>query len=177
MNRNEINSNATIHAISEAFFERLARNGLENINIIDICGDCHISRTTFYRYFTDKFDVLEKKETALLDGTKCFSQGEISLDEFTAALGFIRENMFYYRIILASDLSRRFMVKWSSQINEGFLNRMGGESRVPEIRLRISSGGFLAGLSWWIEKEPELSVSEAVDYLYTLLEQKKPRGL
>lgn len=175
MNRNEVNSAATAEDITRAFFGRFASEGLDKVSIGEVCADCHISRTTFYRYFTDKFDVLEKKEQYLLSGTEEFSNSKLMFftgergsrkadPEFLEILDFIKENMFYYRAILASDFSRRFMVKWSAQINDGIRGKLEKvETKNSEFLLRTVSGGFLAGLSNWIEKEPGLTVGEVAE--------------
>ena len=177
MNRNEINSAATAEDITRAFFGRFSAEGLDKVSIGEVCADCHISRTTFYRYFTDKFDVLEKKEQYLLNGTVSFSNPELMFfigdrgnkaanPEFLRVLDFVKDNMFYYRIILASDLSRRFMVKWSAQINEGIRGKLENiETKNSEFLLRTVSGGFLAGISNWIEKEPDLTVTDVAEIL------------
>ena len=175
MNRNEINSAATAEDITRAFFTRFSSEGLDKVSIGDVCSDCHISRTTFYRYFTDKFDVLEKKEQYLLNGTENFSDSSLMFfavdrgsksvnPEFLHMLEFVKENMFYYKAILSSNFSRRFMVKWSAQINDGIRGKMeNADSGSNEFLLRTVSAGFLAGLSNWIEKEPGLSVAEVAD--------------
>lgn len=187
MNRNELNSAATADAITESFFRHLSASGLEQFSIGDICEDCHISRTTFYRYFSDKYDVLEKKEQYLLSGTAGFSAGKslfVSGDNgspapaptLVALLEFVQQNMLYYRTILASDFSRRFMVKWSAQIHQGFRSRFGMDDlQYRELQLRILSGGFLAGLSYWIEKEPELPASKAAEIFADIISQEKSR--
>lgn len=175
MNRNEINSAATAEDITRAFFIRFAAEGLDKVSIGEVCNDCHISRTTFYRYFTDKFDVLEKKEQYLLSGTEDFKDSGLMFfsvergvrkvnPDFLKILDFVNENMMYYRAILASDFSRRFMVKWSAQINEGIRGKLENvETKNSEFLLRTVSGGFLAGLSNWIEKESDLTVGEVAD--------------
>ena len=111
----------------------------------------------------------------MLKGTLLLSKQDISEEEFITVLEFIKKNMFYYRTILDSDFSRRFMVKWSNIINEGFTKRMAEEDKVlDELSLRILSGGFLAGMSFWIERRPNLSLPEVSDALYKLLFLKYP---
>lgn len=164
MNRNDMNSAATAQAITDSFFNSFVQNGFDGINIGKICEETHISRTTFYRYFNDKFDVLEKTEEFLLRGTEGFSEKKLDDADILAVLSFVKDNLFYYKVILGSDFSRRFMVKWSRQINEGFGKRLEEKGEDPEgFNLRVISGGFLAGISYWIEKEPDLDLQELVN--------------
>lgn len=164
MNRSELNSIATAQAITDSFFKSFIQNGFDDINIGNICADSHISRTTFYRYFNDKYDVLEKTEEYLLKGTDAFTEKLLGDEEILSVLQFIKSNMFYYRVILGSDFSRRFMVKWSRQINEGFGKRFEEKGEDPNgLKLRVVSGGFLAGVSYWIEKDPEMELREIVN--------------
>ena len=46
--------------ILEAFMKISERKDFEDITIIDITTEAGVNRTTFYRHFLDKFDLLEK---------------------------------------------------------------------------------------------------------------------
>lgn len=189
MNRNEVNSSATVEDITNSFFKLFAATDINRVRIEDVCAKCHVSRTTFYRYFNDKYDVLDKKEEQLLKGTEdfCNAPDLVYRDEkgvirpsprLIEILSFISDNMLYYRAILASDLARRFMVKWSEQINTGFrllLDSSGVGN--TELMLRTVSGGFLAGLSHWIEKEYSLSPAAVAELLAGMLSQVKLRNI
>ena len=168
MNRNELNSAATMKSITDAFFNRFQQGGFDAINLSDICEECHVSRTTFYRYFNDKYDILEKKEEFLLNETAAFTKKQLSDEEIITILNFIKENLYYYRVIMTSDLSRRFMAKWSNQIFEGFRKRLKEKKlEADDLQVRVISAGFLAGLSYWIEREPNIDLDYFVNLYKT----------
>jgi len=53
--------------IVEAADELFAERGFENVSVTDIAGHAEVGRTTFFRYFGDKTEVVFAKERAMLD--------------------------------------------------------------------------------------------------------------
>lgn len=46
-------------SIAEAMKALVRKKNIEDISVADICGQCQVNRRTFYRYFSDKFEVIE----------------------------------------------------------------------------------------------------------------------
>ena len=57
----------TRQAIVSAFNRLIARSEIEKITTEKIAAEADVSKATFYRYFKDKYDVLNYNYKALLD--------------------------------------------------------------------------------------------------------------
>ena len=60
-------TSATKNAMLEAFWAVYQQKPIDRITIRDIADTAHIHRSTFYRYFTDIYDVLDQFEQKILD--------------------------------------------------------------------------------------------------------------
>lgn len=54
--------------IIEAFNQCIAQKSFERITVQEICDCAHVSKTTFYRHFKDKYDVMNANFSRFLDG-------------------------------------------------------------------------------------------------------------
>lgn len=53
-------NNRTRKAIFEAFTELIQKEDFEKITVADICNKADVGKATFYRYFKDKYDVMNE---------------------------------------------------------------------------------------------------------------------
>ena len=57
----------TMESIEEAFLEERRHKTLENIKVKDICEKSRINKTTFYRHYSDVYELSNKLEDDLLE--------------------------------------------------------------------------------------------------------------
>ncbi|MGN0628561.1 MAG: TetR/AcrR family transcriptional regulator [Oscillospiraceae bacterium] len=50
----------TKRAIMDGYINLVLAKGTSEISVTEICSQCNVSRKTFYYYFVDRFDLLEK---------------------------------------------------------------------------------------------------------------------
>ncbi len=67
MNDNDKRVMKTKQSIREAFFKQLAEKGIERMTVKAILDDAGLNRTTFYAYYTDKYDLLEKTQEGIMN--------------------------------------------------------------------------------------------------------------
>ena len=91
----------TKKVIKEAFIELLEQKPINKITVTELCSQCDINRATFYRYYQDVYDLMEKlKGEYVLELKAAIS---ISKDDYTIS-GFTSEIL---EVILRNkDLSR-----------------------------------------------------------------------
>lgn len=58
MNQNDLRVIRTKNLLSTSLFQLLEKNGLSSITINMICDNALVHRTTFYKHFYDKYDLL-----------------------------------------------------------------------------------------------------------------------
>ncbi|MFD0897501.1 TetR/AcrR family transcriptional regulator [Loigolactobacillus binensis] len=70
MNSNDLRALKSKRDIEAAFIQLINQNGFSKITIKDICTTALVGRSTFYRYYEDKYDLLGKlidKYTQIID--------------------------------------------------------------------------------------------------------------
>ena len=86
-------ANFTKAAIMESFLRLLNEKKFDKITIKDIVSDCGVSRKTFYYYFEDIYDILEKYMADLTDESiKNIDNVQTFETELIRLIGFITEN-------------------------------------------------------------------------------------
>lgn len=53
-----VRESATKKVIAESLKRRMLRHNLTDITVTDLCTDAEINRRTFYRHFTDKYQLV-----------------------------------------------------------------------------------------------------------------------
>ena len=128
MNKNDLRVVKTKAGIRKAFVELLAEKSFEEITVKDILERAVINRTTFYRHYTDKFDLAQKLSDELLQnytkfvdvrfkGTHSFEHLMEIMDQIYFSMGqdrdvvllFLKSGSFNFRIRLQHMLQESFM--------------------------------------------------------------------
>ena len=89
MNRQEKNK-LTQQRIMDAFVKLVSEKGFNNLTVSNITRTAKLSRGTFYIYYLDKYDVLEKIETYLLTNMEKLMQ--INIDKTISWLDDVDNN-------------------------------------------------------------------------------------
>lgn len=133
MNRQEKNK-VTQQRIMNAFVTLVAEKGLNNVTVSDITRTAHLSRGTFYIYYLDKYDVLEKIESYLLNHVEKLMQTNMNktmswLDDannsnlktqigdnspyrsFIQSFEFLNKNRFTLKVLLSKNGDSQFVYK------------------------------------------------------------------
>lgn len=128
MNKNDLRVVKTKAGIRKAFVELLAEKSFEEITVKDILERAVINRTTFYRHYTDKFELAQKLSDELLQnytkfvdvrfkGTHSFEHLMEIMDQIYFSMGqdrdvvllFLKSGSFNFRIRLQHMLQESFM--------------------------------------------------------------------
>ena len=87
-------------AIKKAFFELLNKKPLNKVTVTAICEKAEINRATFYKYYTDPFDLMKQVEVELtLELKKLIEQTEQD-DLFDILKTVLIEMKKYYEIYM-----------------------------------------------------------------------------
>ena len=83
------------------FQELLKRESFDTLSVQSIAAACGLSRTTFYRFFQDKFDLLIWTYTGQID--EICNQVSSEKDRLAQILGLIYRNKHFFKKVLKSD--------------------------------------------------------------------------
>ncbi|MEG0328507.1 MAG: TetR/AcrR family transcriptional regulator C-terminal domain-containing protein [Erysipelothrix sp.] len=164
--------NTTTLAIYHGLFELLESANFDSISVNDICQTSLISRTTFYSYFEDKYQLV----------LYCFSEERNKLDivkgvsidkNLLVFLSRIKEKQSIYHNLFTSTLNRELNQMVASQIEETI------ESLVPttmdkekrDVILNLYSGGIVYTIMKWIDSGCLISEVTLADTLYQQLKK------
>ena len=104
----------TKKVIKETFMELLEKKPINKITVTELCSQCEINRATFYRYYDDVYDLMEKLKSQYVSELK--EAISISKDDYTIS-GFTSEILEV--ILMNKELSR---ILFSLKSGKDFLN-------------------------------------------------------
>lgn len=98
--------------LNDSFLKILEKNPLARVTVKDICDEADLNRSTYYRYYTDPYDQIEKLENILIE--EMFSYIETSrntsLNDFSNLYSVIKKMLDYmqtkkdtFRILLSNN--------------------------------------------------------------------------
>lgn len=173
----------TYHFLSDALFELVLKKPFEEITVTDICKKAMVHRTTFYKHFEDKYQLLE---TMFSDEQRKFIELHIEEGE--------TEQEYYRRIIRQmfeyASKYKDFFVQSASHIKNDFMayllkntvstyldrcfrldeKRLGIPSPVPiSIMSEYYTGAAIALIMWWLQNGMRIPIDQMVDYMSSMI--------
>lgn len=174
MNRNELNRLRTIEDIKESFIELYEAGGIDKVSVQNLCGKANISKTIFYRYFDDKYQVLESIEEELLDGLRKanIALKTTSLSEYKKGQPFpvffetaqyVYSKKQYFKSLLSAHGDPQFIFKWKKQIRLDVRTKF-EHDQITGYNLDVVTELFAASViglyTYWFFENPEMSCQE-----------------
>lgn len=161
-------------AIVEAFNTLIADIDFENITIQAIIEEAEVSKATFYRYFKDKYDVMNYNYKHILDDAvrlstvrnyrdlflRLYQLGETKLRAIRGAFRSTGVNSF-----------ERYIYDYSRSVVEEVthLNRGRGLTREEDLQLDVFCYGISYMYKKWITGQYDITPSAAADRLYEIM--------
>ena len=165
-------SNFIKQHIWESFYELSATVPFHKLTVEKILSHSGVSKATFYRYFRDKYDVLNYNSLAiaerLIGWRKCKSWQEFLLLMFRE----IEREIDYYRRAFKTsgqNAHSRFLYEYSfSMVKNCYLTTYHRETLTPRETFMISHycHGCVDTLEEWLRDPAQLSVEEMARLFY-----------
>ena len=183
MNRNEYNRLHTVDAIKLSFIRLYEQSGIDRVSIRAVCEEAGISRTMFYRYFDDKYQVLESIEDELIEGMRQINRRlvDVPLNEyrrgepfpvFVDTARYIRSQEAYFRPLLNVHGDPQFIFRWKKQIRADVRQKFVHDS-ITTFNLDVVTELFAAAIvglyTYWFFENPALSCEELSEIAGNLL--------
>lgn len=183
MNRNEYNRLHTVDAIRRSFIRLYEQCGIDRVSIRAICEDASVSRTMFYRYFDDKYQVLESIEDELIENMRQINRHlvDVPLNEyrqgdpfpvFVDTARYIRSQEAYFRPLLNVHGDPQFIFRWKKQIRADVRQKFDHDN-ITTFNLDVVTELFAAAIvglyTYWFFENPGLSCEELSEIAGNLL--------
>lgn len=165
----------TRRAIIRAFDDLIATTPFEDISVDDITQAAGVSRATFYRYFKDKYDVMNSNYADLLDRMirldECTSYRDLYLHLYNAGRTELAEIKGAFRTSGVNSFEY-YIYQYSKQIVEDITkaNRNGeGLTEQEDLQLDVFCYGISYMYKNWVLGRYPLSADQAADALFQMM--------
>ena len=184
MNKTDPRVIKTLQHIDDSLLENLSRYNFRKITVEMLCRDAKINRSTFYKYYNDKFELLDSYMDRILNefdeatsssGFILASPYTVSSDEYLQhirrILDFIYERRKVYQILWKATIGRRIYQEMEDILCESiFRNSQAaspdsdGEKVSPypysELYSRLYASNCMTLVRWWLKHESVVSRSD-----------------
>lgn len=167
--------NRTESAIINAFNSLIEKQEFSKISVDMILETADVSRSTFYRYFKDKYEVMNANYKHLLDYFVAPERSSGYRDLIFQLFDFAKDHARLFKNAMEStgfNSFSNFVYEYSYKIALEItrLNRGGeGFSQVEEMQVDIFCNGLCAVLRNIVNQRYKVSSSEAADALYEMM--------
>lgn len=170
------NKERTKKAILDAFNERIAREDFSRISVAEICRGANVSAATFYRYFSDKYDVMNENYRRILFA--CASRPDVHgyrdlyYQLYSFAQGSLWRSIRYSFRSEGINSLRRFVAQYSYAFAEAITrqNRGGkGYTEVESMQCRVFCDGIGQMYEDWTFGRYHIPPDEAADALCAIM--------
>ncbi len=167
----------------EALLALIDERDFETITVKDICDRAMVHRTTFYKHYQDKYDLLLrgmqhmhaslKEEAHMLPAT---TTTDIATWHFQVIFQHIARYEHFYRLMLCENRlgsSYAMMQHYLVERNEERLQRLQQEGRVftqpIPFLAHLGAGALIGIVTWWLENDMPYSPEQMAQYLKSFM--------
>jgi AcrR family transcriptional regulator len=163
----------------------LEERSFEQISVTDICEEATINRTTFYKHFESKYDLLSyglRCDQAIAQKKwRQIKSAEELEQEAARFLGEIASDRHYYKRLLVDKedqwLSTLLRRQTAEKVEMLLTNaqKHGRRFTIPlTVIAQFYAGARLALVTWWLENEGLISPEELAHYWHSLSQGEVP---
>ena len=169
--KNDLRVQRTRKHIQEALIELTVEKGYDAITAQDIVNRASINRSTFYRHYLDKDDLLSKymDEVTGVIFKDDFPNEQGILSGLIKLLNHIQTFSEFYRIMLSANghplVSHRLRQKIESHFQLILAqDHLAKEPKTPQfdMRLRYISAAGIGAILWWVENNTPCTSEELI---------------
>ncbi len=128
----------------DAAVDLLARRSFDDICVTDICGRANVHRSTFYKYYADKYELLELQFRSLI--VQACSGGDAPL----RFLQHVQENTRLYKPLLLDPKNCGAERIFCRQLARRLTETAAADT---ESAAYFLAGGLLSAAAWWLRIE------------------------
>lgn len=178
-------SERTKNRLKEILIDLCAEKGYQNVTIGDICERAETYRSTFYRYYDTKDDMLREIEHEYIEATRDLTPSfaelgsELSEEEYEKLREELTEDMKYHQshrklcLFLLSPYGdpyfTRKMTESITKTAERAIKKNGSSySSNQKYALTFFAGGFISTIYEWLRRD-DCSAEEIADVLLKLI--------
>lgn len=173
MNKTDLRIIKTLRQIDTALLENLKEHPFQKITIDMLCKSALINRSTFYKYYEDKYDLLERYVQRVLQDFKeamdstdfiLASPSNIDaplyMDNFRKSLEFVYSKRAVYQVLWNANLEKQIYVEMIDIIRKNILAKLTahpqyqqGSQHYQDLYAFLFASNMMSLVSWWFKNE------------------------
>jgi len=179
---NDLRVKRTEKLIFDALMQLTIHKGFSAVTVSDITQTAGINRATFYRHYTDKFDLLNQYAQtvyALLDtdhtpeSLQAHTQNRHNLtDGLVHIFDHIREHATFYRVMWGKhgdpDFAEKIRVYIQKRIRKSLPKNVPLDEQRIDFFVTYSASASFGAVLWWLEHDMPYSSEEMIRILQHL---------
>lgn len=167
---------ATRQNIMDAFWALYCEKRIEKITVKEIMEKAGYNRGTFYKYFSDPYDVLDQIENSLLpelsEMPPLVMENNFDVLPIDSFVKLYSNSSKYYTVLLGNHGDPSFAGKIKSGIKAKIVEQLGAEIKdIPEIdyTLEYMLSAMIGILTYWFLNEENMEKEKLIRLMYTLM--------
>ncbi len=170
----------TLRQIDASLLENIAHNDFKKISIDMLCDTALINRSTFYKYYTDKYDLLDNYLDRTIEEFKeAFNSTDFILatpytvndakykENFKRSIQFIYQHRDTYRILWNARIERNLYREMVLVIQDNIIRKLQENIQVPEDAIpyqelysHLFASNLMALVNWWLANEDTITSAD-----------------
>lgn len=185
MYKEDLRIQKTRRDLRKSIMDLIKVKSIDSMTVTEICNNALINRMTFYKYYEDKYQLLEDAVLDIMDDlTKNFPEfpkthsveaaNKYNIEVHIATLKLIRDNLDLMRILLKNGNSQMkdMLLNVISSGYKAFLTELGKNQKLDHpIGLDVAylTGGFYYSLNYWID-HPDIVNDNVIETMIKKME-------
>ncbi|WP_282569193.1 TetR/AcrR family transcriptional regulator [Staphylococcus haemolyticus] len=183
MNKQDLRVQKTHQALITSFSDLLQTKSFEQITVQDLCAKANVRRSTFYRHFNDKYDLLNNVVGTLIDHFRELYLPDINPDNprqffeklMRDVLTFIHDNKDIVRSVITLNFYGEVYTIFYEQIYKAVqkqieFDRQSGQFYVDvTIYGEFLTGGILSVITNWIQHGQQQSIDKVTKEIVNMI--------
>ncbi|WP_180554464.1 TetR/AcrR family transcriptional regulator [Staphylococcus haemolyticus] len=183
MNKQDLRVQKTHQALITSFSDLLQTKSFEQITVQDLCANANVRRSTFYRHFNDKYDLLNHVVSTLIDHFRKLYLPDINPDNprqffeklMRDVLTFIHDNKDIVRSVITLNFYGEVYTIFYEQIYKAVqkqieFDRQSGQFYVDvTIYGEFLTGGILSVITNWIQHGQQQSIDKVTKEIVNMI--------
>lgn len=180
----------TLKQIDEALLESLAEIPFEKITVDQLCQTVIINRSTFYKYYKSKYDLMEQylKRTldefrkqmnvAFINASPDSIHNVIYQKNFEKALQFIYKHKKEYMVLWSAPMEYGVFSEMVQVIHDNILDNLISDSNqsppdlYADLYARLFASDMMTLVRWWFRYEEAVTIKEVKNIMMNNMKQE-----
>nr|WP_220476774.1 TetR/AcrR family transcriptional regulator [Limosilactobacillus fastidiosus] len=163
----------TVRDFQNALLTLLEEHSFEYLTVDQICQEALLHRSSFYRYFRDKYDLLE--QTLRTQVNRLVDSSDSEDDLIKQLIYYVNDHKNVFRHLSSENAHNSLYAEMMHILSQIMLERRQEKSNDPIIKLLqqtddpemlayVLSGALIGTFYWWQGNNYDVSIDHVIDF-------------